>query len=272
METILAVGGHDPSGCAGLLADVRALSAHGFHAAAVPTALTVQNTRECREVVPVAAGLVAAQIRAVLADLRVVAVKSGLLGSRQAVEALAAALAERPDLPFVLDPVFRSSTGGALLGDDARAAMEERLFPRAAIVTPNASEAQALSGLPVTDPDSAAEAGCRLLAGGCRAVLVKGGHFARQRGTDVLVTPQGVTSFPGEAVPARHTRGTGCTLAAALAAQLALGEPLATAIAAARLYLVSALQAGRDVGAGPGPVGVGIVGVGTVSAGARRDA
>ncbi len=257
MDTILAVGGLDPSGCAGLAADQRAIEALGFHAALVAAALTVQNTRSCERVAPVDAELLAAQIEAVASDLRVVAVKSGLLGSPDAVRTLAAAVESMRPRPFVLDPVLRSSTGAALVDEATRGALEADLACRATLVTPNANEAEVLCGRPVRDPDQAAEAGRLLLARGYRAVLVKGGHFQRGRGTDVLVTPEGPTRFEGREAPARHTRGTGCTMACALAARLARGDSLAQAVGAARRFVAAALEAGQDVGGGPGPVGPG---------------
>lgn len=254
MDTIMAVGGLDPSGCAGLAADLRAIAAHGFHGAAVATALTVQNTRRSDRVEPVAGDLVGAQVEAVVSDLRVAAVKAGLLGSPEAILALATALEGIPDRPFVLDPVLQASTGLTLLRPEARAAMEARLFRLASVVTPNAPEAETLSGLPVGDPDQAIQAARALLARGCRAVLVKGGHLREGQGTDVLVTSQGTSVFRGGPLNARHHRGGGCTLASALAARLARGESLGDAVAGARGFVEAALASGDPVGGGPGPV------------------
>lgn len=256
MRTILLVGGVDPAGLSGLAADVRAVTAHRAHAAPVVAALTAQNTRTVRRVDPVAREVVAAQLSAVLDDLEVVAVKVGLLAGAGPAGALEAALERLAGVPVVLDPVLGASSGAELWPGGDGVACLRRLLPRATVLTPNAPEAAALSGLPVRTAAEAEEAGRALCALGARAVLVKGGHLdGSDRGLDVLVSADGALRFPARPLDVRHGRGTGCTLASALAARLAGGQPLAEAVRGARAFVRTGLRAGEAVGAGPGPIG-----------------
>ncbi len=235
---MIAVGGFDPTGRAGLAADLATIRAHGLHAAPVTATLTVQNRHGVQAVEPVGQPFVAAQLRAVFTDsaLAVRAVKSGLLGSQGALQALVEALRQFP-AAFVCDPVMVAGTGEPLIPDSVAQALLDTLVPAATLLVPNALEAGRLAGLPVRSPRDAERAGARLLERGARAVLVKGGHFEVARGTDVLVTREASWRLPPLGPSAPEARGTGCRLASAVAARLALGLGLHDAVAAAREFV-----------------------------------
>lgn len=250
---VLTIAGSDSSAGAGIQADLKAISANGGYGASVITAITAQNTRGVTAATEVDLDLILAQADAVFGDLRVAAVKTGMLASAAVIETVGKVLRDhRPPL-YVLDPVMLSKTGFPLLRPDAVAALGETLLPLATLVTPNVHEAQALTGLPVRTLAEAEAAGRRLVAAGARAVLVKGGHLEERPATDVLVTSEGVRIFSGEHVEARHTHGTGCTYSAAIATQLAHGRSLEDAIVRAKAYVTEAIRAGLPVGHGIGP-------------------
>lgn len=249
---VLTVAGSDPSGGAGIQADLKTATALGVYGASVVTAVTVQDTTGVRGVHEVPLDVVRGQLEAVLEDLDVRAVKVGMLGSPELVELVAELLADVPAL--VVDPVMVSTSGHRLLPREAEAAVRDLLLPRATLVTPNLPEAAALSGLPAaTDPDALARA---LLALGPGAVLLKGGHGDGPASDDLLVERRGSTWFRAPRIDTPHTHGTGCTLSAAVATRLALGDPLVEAVGAAKAYLAEALASGahRSVGRGRGPV------------------
>jgi hydroxymethylpyrimidine/phosphomethylpyrimidine kinase len=253
----LSIAGSDSSGGAGIQADLKTFSALGVYGATAITALTAQNTTGVKGVEPLAAGFVLAQIEAVLADLEVDAVKTGMLASSEIVAAVAGALAERPGLPVVVDPVMVATSGDLLLDPDAVDAVRRLLLPRATLVTPNLPEAARLLDHPVArDEATMAEQGRALVALGTRAVLMKGGHGRGPVAVDVLVTRAGVRRFEAPRIKTRNTHGTGCTLSAAIAALLARGAALEEAIGGAKVYLSEALIRGRDltIGSGHGPV------------------
>jgi len=248
----LTIAGSDPSGGAGLQADLKTFHQFGVYGEAVVTLITVQNTLEVSRVECLPPDLVVEQIRAVLEDVRPQAAKTGALGHRAIVEAVAEAAAEF-DFPLVVDPVLISKHGAPLLAEDARAALIERLIPRAALLTPNLHEAAALAGFPVGDPDQmrrAAEAIARL---GARAVLVKGGHL-ETGATDVLLADGRFYEFPAPRIATRHTHGTGCTYSAAIAACLARGLELPDAVRAAKAFITEAIRTNPGLGGGAGPV------------------
>jgi hydroxymethylpyrimidine/phosphomethylpyrimidine kinase len=249
---VLTVAGSDPSGGAGIQADLKTATALGVYAATVVTAVTVQDTTGVRAVHEVPLDVVRGQLEVVLEDLEVRAVKVGMLGSPALVELVAELLADVPAL--VVDPVMVSTSGHRLLPQDAEAAVRDLLVPRATLVTPNLPEASVLTGLaPQTDPG---ELGGALLALGPGAVLLKGGHGDGPASDDLLVDGRGGTWFRAPRIDTPHTHGTGCTLSAAVATRLALGDPLADAVGAAKAYLDEALASGaaRQVGRGRGPV------------------
>jgi len=250
---VLAIAGSDSCGGAGVQADLKAIEANGAWAATAIAAVTAQNTRGVRAAAAVDPGLVRAQIDAVFEDLAVATVKTGMLADERGVAAVADALAARRGVPLVCDPVMVSKSGHRLLSPAAVAVLRARLLPLAAVVTPNVAEAEALAGGTIRDVDDAVGAAERLLGDGAGAVVVTGGHLAGAPGTDVLVTPAGTTLLAAPLLDARHTHGTGCTFASALAARLARGEPLEAGVRAAKAFVTEAIRHGVALGAGVGP-------------------
>ncbi len=253
---VLAIAGSDSGGGAGIQADIKTVTMLGAYAATAVTAVTVQDTTGVSAVHPVPPELVAAQIRAVLADIGADCVKIGMLGGRATISAVAAALSDFAG-PIVLDPVMAAKGGAPLLEAEAVAALAEELLPRASVLTPNVPECAALSGTEIEDEADLLLAAQELLALGPAAVLAKGGHLAGAEVADWLVTRHGHRRFAGRRIETRHTHGTGCTLASALAALLARGVPLEAAVAGARDYVAGAIRAAPGLGAGHGPLGHG---------------
>ena len=256
IRNVLSIAGSDPSGGAGIQADIKAISANGAYAMAVITALTAQNTRGVSAVELVPPDFVAAQIDAVFDDIRVDAVKIGMLGSGPIAEAVADALARHGAGNIVLDPVMVAKGGDRLLSDAAVAVLVERLLPLADVLTPNLPEAAAMLG--VTDPgdrDAMVEIAERLRALGPRNVLLKGGHLQGTDSPDYLCTTTDGHWLEGGRVATRNTHGTGCTLSSALAAQLAItGDPLQAARGAKAYVAVAIAHADElSVGFGHGP-------------------
>ncbi len=259
VPNVLSIAGSDPSGGAGIQADLKTFAALGCHGMAVVSALTAQNTQGVSAVHLPPAAFVAEQIAMILVDIDVRAIKIGMLGSREIVEAVTRALASmtfaKP--PIVLDPVL-VATSGATLGDNAViAAMRAHLFSQATLVTPNLPEAARLAGCPALTSRAAIEDAARALRGnGPAAWLVKGGHGDGDNAEDLLLDDAGPIWLSAPRIATRNTHGTGCTLSSAIAAQLAKGADLRQAVVAAKAYLSEAL-AGADrlaVGHGPGPV------------------
>jgi len=251
---VLIIAGSDSGGGAGIQGDIKTVTALGGHAATAITALTVQNTLGVQSVFPVPIEVVVAQARAVLDDIGADAIKTGMLGERAVVEAVAELLAETPDVPLVVDPVMIAKGGAALLAAEAVDAVRSLLIPRAHLLTPNAPEAEVLTGLTLTTTDDLRRAGEALLTLGARAVLMKGGHIDGDSVTDVLMTPDGETTFSGPRIDTRNTHGTGCTLASACATGLAQGVGLEPAVARAWAYVAEAIRHAPGFGAGAGPL------------------
>jgi hydroxymethylpyrimidine/phosphomethylpyrimidine kinase len=251
---VLIIAGSDSGGGAGVQADIKTVTALGGYAASAITAVTVQNTLGVSGVHPIPPAVVQAQIRAVLDDIGADAIKTGMLGDLAMVDAVAEALEAAKDIPAVIDPVITAKGGAALLASGAIDAVRARLVPHAALLTPNAPEAEALTGLSVRTTDDLRRAGEALLRAGARAVLMKGGHVEGARVVDVLMTPAGETVFEGERLATRHTHGTGCTLASACATGLAQGLALEAAVARAWDYVHQALLRAPGFGAGHGPL------------------
>jgi len=250
---VLSIAGSDCSGGAGIQADLKTIEALSGYAATVVTAITAQNSLGVHECAAVDASLVDAQLTAVFSDLPVAAVKTGLLGDPAVIGVVARALARVLPLPFVLDPVLSSGSGQELLSAAAVEALRSELVPLATLLTPNAPEAALLSGCPVRSLAEAELAGRRMLEQGARAVLIKGGHFEVDRGTDLLVAPSLVRAFPGTFLADRNPRGTGCVYASAIATQLARGTNLEDSIAASKAFVAEALLTELPLGAGRGP-------------------
>jgi hydroxymethylpyrimidine/phosphomethylpyrimidine kinase len=248
----LTIAGSDPSGGAGAQADLKTFHRFGVYGEAVITLLTVQNTRRVSRVACVDAALVAGQIEAVIEDIPPRAAKTGALGNRGIVEAVAAAAA-RFDFPLVVDPVTISKHGAPLLDAEAVSALRRLLLPHAALVAPNLPEAAALTGVEIRDGDDAREAARRLCALGARAALIKGGHWP-DRADDLLYSGGVFHEFPAARIATRNTHGAGCTYSAAVAACLALGLPLVDAVARAKRFVARAIETGPGLGAGQGPL------------------
>ncbi len=249
---ILIVAGSDSSGGAGIQADIKTVTMLGGYAATAVTAVTVQDTTGVHGVHPVPVDVIVAQMRAVLDDIGVDCVKLGMLGSAAVIAAVADVL-RMVTVPIVLDPVMVAKGGASLLADDAVAALMA-LLPLATLVTPNTPELAALTGVEIEDEGDALLAAQELLGLRARAVLAKGGHLAGDEVVDWLVTRNGHQRFAGPRIDTRHTHGTGCTLASAIAVGLARGEALVDAVAAARAYVAGAILHAPGFGAGHGPL------------------
>lgn len=253
----LTIAGSDCSGGAGIQADLKTFAALGVYGASVITALTAQNTRGVSGIHPVPAAFVAAQMDAVLGDLDVKAVKIGMVAELATIEAIAAALARWSPAAIVLDPVMVATSGDPLLSPDAVAGLRTKLIPRAALITPNLPEAAALLDEPVASGEAAiAGQGRRLLALGCPAVLIKGGHGQGAESIDYLISGNGTIALTAPRIATDSTHGTGCSLSSAIAAFLAKGEALETAVRHAKAWVTAAIAAADrlEVGHGRGPI------------------
>ncbi len=245
---LLSVAGYDPSGGAGALLDVRIFEALGFHGAAVLTALTIQNTREVRKVIPVPARTVYEQYRALVADMEISGIKVGMLGSRSVFPALGRILAANPGIPRVLDPVLRASSGALLLEEGSISALLRAVRGRLSLITPNMDEAAALAGIPVRTPDDMREAARAIYARSQVPCLVKGGHLERSA-VNILFDGRRTAVF-GHAKIARDVHGTGCFLSSAILGHLARGRSLEKACGLAADMVHAAIL--RSVKAGKG--------------------
>jgi len=253
----LTIAGSDSSGGAGIQADLKSFAALGVYGASVITALTAQNTRGVSGIHQVPADFVTAQIDAVFSDLAVDAVKIGMVAQLATIDAIAEGLKRWSPKHVVLDPVMVATSGDRLLAADAVEALRTKLIPRAALITPNLPEAAALLDEPVAASEAAIESqGRRLLSMGCPAVLIKGGHGQGADSTDYLVTASGVIALPAPRIATKNTHGTGCSLSSAIAAGLAKGEDMETAVRNAKAWVSAAIAAADrfSVGHGHGPI------------------
>lgn len=257
IRNVLSIAGSDPSGGAGIQADLKAFAARGCYGMAAITALTAQNTQGVSAVVPLDPGFVAEQIRMVFADIRVDAVKIGMIANAGIARAVAEALKPHCGIPIVLDPVMIAKGGASLLDPEAVSALISQLVPLASLLTPNLPETAVLLGDPEASDRRIMESqAVRLTALGAKGVLVKGGHLANRESPDVLVSNGSVTWFEAERIPTRNTHGTGCSLSSALAAELAKGLESEEAVLAAKTWLAGAVRHADTlaVGSGHGPV------------------
>jgi hydroxymethylpyrimidine/phosphomethylpyrimidine kinase len=252
LPVALTIAGSDPSGGAGIQADLKTFHRFGVYGEAVITLITVQNTVRVSRVEVLPADLVTEQIEAVLEDIPPTAAKTGALGSAAMVCAVARA-AGAFRFPLVVDPVMVSKHGSPLLPEDAVRALREELLPRAALVTPNVPEAEALTGIVIRDGEDIRRAAERILAMGPRAVLIKGGHLAGEA-VDTLWDGAEWTEFRGVRVDTPHTHGTGCTYSAAIVSALAQGTVLVTAVGEAKRFVQEAIATNPGLGRGSGPV------------------
>ena len=256
IANVLSIAGSDPSGGAGIQADLKSISANGAFAMAAITALTAQNTQGVTGIQLVPGDFVENQIKTVFDDVRVDGVKIGMIATAEIAQAVANALQPHKDVPIVLDPVMIAKGGAPLLADDAIETLRSALLPLAHVLTPNLPEAAHLLGLePATTRDEMVSQGRALCALGSRAVLMKGGHLEQADSPDALVTADDVHWFEAARTQTKNTHGTGCTLSSALAAQIAQGQPLPEAVLAAKSYVAQAIaQADQlTVGSGHGP-------------------
>ena len=241
MRVALTIAGSDPSGGAGIQADLKTFHQFGVYGEAVITLLTVQNTRCGGRVEVLPAGLVIEQLQAVLEDIPPAAAKTGALGSGQIVGALARAV-DTFHFPLVVDPVLTGKRGQVLLDSSAVTALRDDLLPRAALITPNVPEAETLAGLAIRGPEEMRRAAEILRGMGARAVLIKGGHLeANRKMLDVLLNGGEWHEFPAPRLETRHTHGTGCTYSAAITAYLARGLSLSHAVRQAKEYITQAI-------------------------------
>lgn len=252
IPNVLSIAGSDPSGGAGIQADLKTMAALDVYGMAAIMAMTAQNTEGVRGFVAVPPAFVKDQIDAVFDDIDVGAVKIGMLANAEIIEAVAECLARYKPAHIVLDPVMVATSGDSLISAEAVDAMKAHLFPLATLVTPNIPEAEKLMRKSVLDMEGAAKSFLEL---GVRAVLLKGGHL-KSSATDVLAYGEVVKVFDGERVETSNTHGTGCTLSSAVAAYLARGFSLEDACAAAKVYVTGALSCADElsVGRGNGPV------------------
>jgi hydroxymethylpyrimidine/phosphomethylpyrimidine kinase len=253
----LTIAGSDSSGGAGIQADLKTFAALGVYGASVMTALTAQNTMGVSGIHQVPAEFITAQIDAVFSDLAVGAVKIGMVAQPASIDAIVAGIKRWSPKHVVLDPVMVATSGDRLLAAEAVEALRTKLVPLASVITPNLPEAAAL----LDEPEAASEAavehqGRRLLAMGCRAVLIKGGHGQGPESTDYLIDAYGTIALAAPRIATKNTHGTGCSLSSAIAAGLAKGEGMETAIRNAKGWISAAIAAADrfSVGHGHGPV------------------
>ena len=250
----LTIAGSDSGGGAGIQADLKTFAAHGVYGLSAVTAVTAQNTVAVTGVQEIEPELVSSQIATVVSDFPVGAAKTGMLSSAAIIRAVAKAIDDH-ELRVVVDPVMVAKSGDRLLQPDAVDALREDLLPRATLLTPNLPEAADLTGLRIAGEDEMRAAGEKLLELGARAVLVKGGHLDGDAVVDLFLDGSRVVLLRSHRIHTRATHGTGCTLSAAVAANLALGRTLAEAVKRAREYLRTAMLRAAPLGEGHGPLG-----------------
>jgi hydroxymethylpyrimidine/phosphomethylpyrimidine kinase len=252
---VLIIAGSDSGGGAGIQADIKTVTALGGYAATAITALTIQNTLGVAGVVATPPKAVRAQMEAVLKDIGADALKTGMLGDKLLVETLAQAFADlAPKIPRIVDPVMVATSGDVLLPKEAVDAVRQLMVPHAALVTPNAPEAEVLTGKAVDTLDGQRRAAEKLLEMGADAALVKGAHVGGDVIVDVLATQSGEHFFDGPRIETKATHGTGCTLASGIAAGIARGLAMRDAVALSRAYLIEAIRRAPGLGQGNGPV------------------
>ncbi len=253
----LTIAGSDPSGGAGVQADLKTFAALGVYGASVLTALTAQNTQRVGAIHDIPPAFITAQLHAAFADLNIRAVKIGMLSRTAVIDAVVASLAKHRAKNIVLDPVMVASSGDALLTPAAVNALRQKLIPKALVVTPNLPEAAALTGASVARNEREMEIQAReILVFGAKHVLIKGGHGTGNESVDLLVSLKETHRFAAKRIATKNAHGTGCTLSSAVAAGLAKGLPLSEAVRAAKDYVTGAIAAADEmkIGHGPGPL------------------
>ena len=253
VRTALTIAGSDSGGGAGIQADLKTFSALGVFGMSALTAITAQNTLGVTAVHEIPAEIVAAQIDAVVTDIGVDAAKTGMISSSEIIRVVAAKIREHGISTLVVDPVMVATSGDRLLREDAVEALRTELLPLAMVVTPNLPEAAVLTGQEVSSLEGMREAARAIVGLGVRSVLMKGGHLDGDA-VDVFYDGSAFTELPGRRIQTTSTHGTGCTLASAIAALLARGEPLESAISNAKVYVTAAIERAYPIGHGHGPV------------------
>ncbi len=254
MPSVLTIAGSDSSGGAGIQADLKTCAALGVYGTCAVTALTAQNTMRVTAVHEVPAGIVAAQIDAVVADIRPDALKTGMLANAAIVEVVAVKVSEHGLRHLVVDPVMVAKGGDRLLREDGVQVLRERLLPLAEVVTPNIPEAEALVGRDLRSDADIRDAARQIHGMGAQNVVITGGHRPGQSAVDLLYDGRDFRAFSAPRVETQSTHGTGCTFASAIAAFLARGEPVADAVAHAKDYVTEALRHAYPLGEGHGPM------------------
>ena len=255
---VLIIAGSDSSGGAGIQVDIKTCAAFGVYAATAITAVTAQNTVGVQQVELMPAELVRAQIRSVMSDIGADVIKIGMLGSAEIIDVVAQEI-EESDAFVILDPVMVATSGDSLLEEAATERLKDKLVPMADLITPNAPEAALLTGLKIEDVEDLTKAGDALLKMNVYAALMKGGHLEGKSVIDVLVSEEGANIMSGPRIHTRHTHGTGCTLASAIAANMAIGLPLEEAVMTAREFVFQAIKSAPKLGQGNGPLNHGLV-------------
>ena len=252
MKNLLTIAGSDSSGGAGIQADLKTFAAHGTFGMSVITAVTAQNTCGVTKVQNIDCDVVKAQIEAVFDDIRVDAVKIGMVSQPEIIETIASCLRHYQPKIIVVDPVMISKSGYPLLAPEACSTLIKELLPLATLLTPNLPEAEAITGLHVTKKEEMRPVAEKIIALGAKAVLVKGGHL-NDTADDLLFDGLEETWFPGKRIATKNTHGTGCTLSSSLAANLAKGLSLKKAVQASKDYVTTAIEHGIALGSGCGP-------------------
>lgn len=255
--SVLSIAGSDSGGGAGIQADLKTISSLGCFGTTAITAITVQNTLGVKAIHSVPVSIVVGQIAAVLSDITPAAIKIGMVHTLALVEAIASAISAFPPIPVIFDPVMVATSGDKLIEEDTITGMRTHLFPIASLITPNLDEAAILAGMPIHTVDDMYLAGTKIIASGCNAVLLKGGHLQNKQLTTLYFAADGsVEEFVNEKIETNNTHGSGCTLSSAIASFIARGMDLRTAIASAEAYVHQAILHGADVktGMGNGPL------------------
>lgn len=253
IKKALTIAGSDPSGGAGIQADLKTFSQLRVYGMAVVAAMTAQNTLGVTAVEPVAPGFVAQQLDAVLTDIPPDAIKTGMLLTAGVIEAVAQRLKQHGMRHLIVDPVMVSTSGTVLMNPDAVTLFREKLLPLSSLVTPNIDEAQALTGLKIRSASDMEKAAVEIHKMGAGSVLVKGGHLQERDAIDLLFDGRNFAQLRSPRASTRHTHGTGCVLSASIAAYCALGKPLQEAVALGKEFVTNAIQKGLQIGSGSGP-------------------